>query len=98
MSALATVFVWGVVAGLLAGVVLHSKVPGELRSRVERMTLRWGATGVALMSAPYTIMKDIPANRPAEIALGLIVAIPLVTGTVMYLLGKSGRSGVQQRQ
>ena len=94
MSSLATICIWAVVAGLVAGAVLHAKVPSELRARVERTTLRWGVIGVVLMSGPFAVMKHTVANRSAEIALGLTVAIPLVTGVVLYILGKRERSGV----
>jgi peptidoglycan/LPS O-acetylase OafA/YrhL len=94
MSSLATICIWAVAAGVVAGVVLHNKVPSELRARVERSTLRWGVIGVVLMSGPFATMKHTAANWPAEVALGLTVAIPLVVGVVLYLLGKGRRSGV----
>ena len=92
MNPLISVAIWGIVGGLAAGLVIHFKVPPDIRAKVERWCLRFGAFAPFMFIALANVSTKAVAAQ-AVVALGLIMVIPLVAGIVLYVARRSA-SGV----
>ncbi|MBL0143763.1 MAG: hypothetical protein IPP91_17070 [Betaproteobacteria bacterium] len=89
MNVLETIGVWGVVAGLILGLLAHINLSPEIRAKVKRQCLRTGMGAPLVFGAPL-LNLDRPSAAPAMIAIGLIVAIPMVVGVVLWFGDQRG--------
>lgn len=86
METLATIAIWGVLAGSMLGLVAHIRAPSEARGRLRRFFLKYGSMSCILMTAPLAMMAAQQALTTAAVAMGLIAFVPLVAGVVMEVL------------
>jgi hypothetical protein len=92
MEVLWIVAIGGVVGGLGLGLAVLFYSRADVRAKVQSQCLRFGSGG-ALFLAVWALIASGRAQAQVEIAIGLIVVIPLVAGVVLSVAGR-GRSGV----
>lgn len=91
MSDISSLAIWGAIAGLLAGFVLHRKLRGATRARVARYCVVIGIVTVAFYG--LVTATEFSGRKITKAAWGyLLVGYPaLVAGIVMVAFGRLGR-------
>lgn len=85
MDLLATVALWGGLAGLAAGLALSFLASADARFAAEALCTRFGTGGTLLMLV-WWLVAEHRADPNVELALGVAAVGSLVAGTVLSIV------------
>jgi hypothetical protein len=80
--------VWGLVAGVVAGLAFLFLATRELRTEAEQEMMRFGIGGTLFMLVWFS-MSNRGAAAHIEIAIGIVAFAPLVASIVLRLSRRS---------
>jgi hypothetical protein len=79
---ISSIVIWGLVAGVVAGLALLFLTTREVRGKVEQEMLRFGIGGTLFMLVWFG-MSNRGAAAHVEIAIGVIAVAPLVASLLL---------------